>query len=146
MYFLGSADKTPEDPWYAEGLRFSCERCGGCCTGGPGYVWVREEDRKRIADYLGISEEELIKKFCRRALGRYSLKEKENYDCIFLEPEGCRVYPVRPVQCTTFPFWERYLEDPTAWKGLGERCPGVGKGRLYSMEEIHHIMEGRDRT
>ena len=28
------------EPWYRDGLRFECTRCGHCCTGAPGYVWV----------------------------------------------------------------------------------------------------------
>ena len=26
------------DPWYNDGLRFTCTRCGHCCTGEPGFV------------------------------------------------------------------------------------------------------------
>jgi len=38
-----------------------------------------------------------------------SLKEKHNHDCIFLESTGCRVYPARPAQCRTYPFWEQKI-------------------------------------
>ena len=32
---------TADSPeWYRDGLRFECTRCGACCTGAPGYVWV----------------------------------------------------------------------------------------------------------
>ena len=149
MFFWNKAKKKQESgsrPWYAEGLRFECQNCGSCCGGGPGYVWVPEEDRQRIAAFLGISEEQLVHRYCRRALGKISLVEKASYDCIFLEPEGCRVYPVRPVQCRTFPFWERYLEDRDAWEAVGSRCPGVGKGDLYTYQEILRILRGEDTT
>lgn len=31
------------------------------------------------------------------------LKSKEALDCVFLEKEGCRIYPARPEQCRKFP-------------------------------------------
>ena len=43
------------EPWYKDGLRFTCTQCGDCCTGEPGYVWVTEEEMKQIAEYRGIS-------------------------------------------------------------------------------------------
>ena len=36
------------DPWYREGLRFECIRCGGCCTGFPGTVRVTNEEIEEI--------------------------------------------------------------------------------------------------
>ena len=145
MFFWNKSDDDLDpDPWYADGLRFSCQQCGACCGGGPGYVWVRQEDRSRIASFLGVDEEQFVERYCRRALGKVSLVEKDNLDCVFLEPEGCRVYPVRPPQCRTFPFWERYLEDREAWEGLGDRCPGIGQGKLHTCEEIRRILRGED--
>ena len=36
-------DPSPNTPWYADGLPFTCTQCGDCCTGDPGYVWVTDE-------------------------------------------------------------------------------------------------------
>ena len=41
-------------PWYAAGLRFRCRRCGACCTGAPGYVWLEPADVAAIAPSLGM--------------------------------------------------------------------------------------------
>src|SRR6478672_6707328 len=41
-----------EEVWFSEGLRFSCTRCGNCCTGAPGFVWVSPEELATLADYL----------------------------------------------------------------------------------------------
>ncbi|WP_296458322.1 hypothetical protein [Rubinisphaera sp.] len=38
--------------WYKDGLKFECTQCGNCCTGGPGAVWVSEEEIQAIAEYL----------------------------------------------------------------------------------------------
>jgi Fe-S-cluster containining protein len=67
---------------------------------------------------------------------KLSLKELSNYDCIFWKNGGCTVYPSRPLQCKTFPFWESVLSSEAAWNGTSETCPGMGKGALYSKDEI----------
>ena len=42
--------------WYADGLHFTCQQCGRCCTGEPGYVWVSRAELRLIARFLKISE------------------------------------------------------------------------------------------
>ena len=64
--------------WYEEGLRFACVRCGSCCRGEPGYVWVSGEEWERIAEHLGTDEEELARRCLRRVFGRLSLVELRN--------------------------------------------------------------------
>jgi len=49
-----SPGRSLETVWYAHGLHFECTRCGDCCRGAPGYVWVREEEVERIARFLGM--------------------------------------------------------------------------------------------
>ena len=43
------------EPWFKDGLRFTCTRCGKCCTGPPGFVWVNDEEVAAIAEYIGES-------------------------------------------------------------------------------------------
>ena len=94
-------------PWYAEGLRFACTRCGNCCTGQSGFVWVNDEEVRAIAEFRGEPVEEVLGLFTRREGARRSLKERANGDCVFWDREaGCTVYSVRPRQCRTWPFWE----------------------------------------
>src|SRR4051812_28740106 len=75
-------------PWYSNGLQFTCQQCGNCCTGGPGYVWISDEELSRLATHLKMSPLEVVEKYCRRVEGKLSLKEirtaSGNYDCIFL--------------------------------------------------------------
>lgn len=122
--------------WYEEGLRFACVRCGSCCRGEPGYVWVSGEEWERIAEHLGTDEEELARRCLRRVFGRLSLVELRNGDCVFYGEEGCKVYPVRPKQCRTFPFWPENVRSRRNWLDLGKECPGVGTGEFYAREEI----------
>ena len=125
------------EPWYQDGLRFKCTRCGACCTGPPGYVWVNDKEIAAIAEYRGESVEETTKRHTRPVNNGRSLREKANGDCVFYDKEvGCTVYPVRPRQCRTWPFWVSTVTTPEAWKSTCEKCPGAGTGDLISVEEI----------
>jgi Fe-S-cluster containining protein len=125
------------DPWYQAGLRFRCTRCGSCCTGAPGYVWVNDDEVADLADFLGEEPAEVEGRYTRPVGRRRSLREKANGDCVFFDRQaGCTVYKVRPRQCRTWPFWESNLRTPTDWQRTCEICPGSGKGALISAEEI----------
>src|SRR5207248_8895996 len=39
---------APPGPWYQDGLAFTCTRCGKCCTGEPGFVWVTDDELAAI--------------------------------------------------------------------------------------------------
>jgi Fe-S-cluster containining protein len=124
-------------PWFRDGLAFSCTRCGACCTGAPGYVWVSPEEIERLAEFKGISSAEFSAKFVRRVGNRHSLIERPGGDCIFWDKHaGCTVYPARPVQCQTWPFWPENVESIEEWDRVRSVCPGSGHGRLYTVDEI----------
>ena len=66
-----------------------------------------------------------------------TLREKGNGDCVFYDrAQGCTVYPARPPQCRTWPFWESNVQTPEAWQRTCEDCPGSGQGELIPVEEI----------
>jgi hypothetical protein len=126
-----------ESPWYRDGLPFECTRCGACCTGAPGYVWVNAEEIAALAEHRGESVEQFSKKYVRRVGQRYSLTEKPGGDCVFWDKKaGCTVYPARPIQCRTWPFWPENLETPDDWKHVESTCPGSRRGQWFSLEEI----------
>jgi uncharacterized protein len=124
-------------PWYQDGLRFTCTQCGKCCTGEPGYVWVDDAEVAALAKFRGEPLREFVPLYTRKARGKVTLKEKANGDCVFYDPDrGCTVYPVRPRQCRTWPFWESNLTSPEAWQQTEAVCPGSGAGELIPVEEI----------
>jgi uncharacterized protein len=125
------------DPWYENGLQFSCTQCGKCCTGEAGYVWVNNAEIEAIADHLGEPVEQFRDRHTRPVGVRRSLREKPNGDCVFYDrAAGCTVYPARPRQCRTWPFWASNVKTPDAWQHTCEICPGSGQGDLISAEEI----------
>lgn len=125
------------EPWYKSGLRFECTRCGHCCTGEPGHVWVTREELAAIANHRGEPVEQVTAVYSRVENRQRTLREKADGDCVFYDREaGCTIYPVRPAQCRTWPFWESTTETPEAWERTRETCPGAGSGELISAEEI----------
>lgn len=153
--------EVQESVWYSEGLAFTCSQCGNCCTGPPGYVWISQEEIGRLAEFLKMSAEEVIKRFCRRFGDRLSLKERKTpqgqYDCIFLKESDetsayagskrkfCSIYSVRPLQCRTWPFWPENLNNRQSWNHAAKRCHGMNSGkRVFGVKEIHAIRDASD--
>jgi Fe-S-cluster containining protein len=125
------------EPWYKDGLRFQCTRCGHCCTGDPGFVWVTDEELAEIAAYRGETPEETKALYTRWTTRGRTLREKANGDCVFYDRSaGCSVYPVRPPQCRTWPFWASNVASREAWQETCKVCPGSGGGELIPAEEI----------
>ena len=133
-------------------LRFECTGCGGCCTGRGNarveyYVAVTPGERRRIRQYLGIS----VAWFKRRYLMRFEDGEEslrwEGDRCVFLDDEKrCRIYPVRPVQCRTYPFWPELVESKFAWRAEARRCAGINRGELCQSHRMRHALREQRRA
>lgn len=136
-----------EKPWFEEGLKFSCTGCGKCCTGAPGYVWVTLDEIQAIADYLNCSVDDFARSYLREINGSFALKEDfKNYDCVFLDGKQCRIYPVRPKQCKTFPWWVQNLETKEDWEMAARRCEGINLpgAPVTGASEILQVLEEGD--
>jgi uncharacterized protein len=134
--------------WYdAQGLHFTCTKCSACCRFDPGYVFLSQNDLNRLTEALGMKEEDFISSYCMkvsiRGFKRLSLKEKNNFDCIFWQNGGCSVYEFRPFQCRSYPFWPAFLESPESWNNLNKSCPGVNRGELHRSKKIRKWLKKR---
>jgi Fe-S-cluster containining protein len=103
----------------------SCE--GNCCIGESGYIWCTPKEIDEMADFLKITRDEFLKDYTQKVGYRISLKElkiKESFICIFFDTDkkGCSIYPVRPKQCRTFPFWDHFKENIDE---VVKECPGI---------------------
>ncbi len=132
------------EKWYKDGLRFTCTQCGNCCSGPPGYVWVTREEIRRISEFLGHQDGWLPADLLRRVGFKYSLTEKSNGDCAFLQSKDgkrvCSIYSVRPLQCRTWPFWDSNLKSPKAWAEASRNtCPGMDNGKLHNFVAIEDV-------
>jgi Fe-S-cluster containining protein len=137
-----------EEPFYADGLCFSCTRCSACCRYESGFVFLSQTDLSRLAAACQMDYNGFVQTWCRwvpagRGRERLSLKEKSNFDCIFWN-NGCTVYHDRPLQCRTFPFWDSVVNSPESWKTAGLDCPGIGRGGTHSREAIDGCLRRRE--
>lgn len=128
--------------FFAEGVRFQCQGSGKCCLsrGAYGYVYLTLEDRRRLASHLGLTTLSFTKRYCAKTEGHFHLKHPEK-DCNFLEGKRCGVYEARPTQCRTWPFWPENMHAKVWTTEVASFCPGVGKGRRYTREDIEAILE-----
>jgi uncharacterized protein len=126
--------------WYEAGLNFRCKapECSHCCSGarGEGYVWLNADEMTAIAGYLRIPFDQFTRKYVRQVDRAYSLIEKPNKDCVFLEGGKCSVYAVRPTQCRTYPFWPAIVRAPQVWAKEAEQCPGIGADTHVDADEV----------
>lgn len=136
--------------WYQAGLAFECTGCGRCCAGPEeGYVWVTPAEIADMARFMRLDEADFRKRYVRReGKGLSLIEQPANNDCVFLIDvqdedgqtiRGCQLYPVRPSQCRTWPFWPWNIRSPEAWALAGQRCPGINRGPLHSAEEIERL-------
>ena len=103
---------------------FVCRRCGACCRIPDGIVRVSSAEIAHIAAFLGMTEAAFIDGECDLAPDRRGLILRSRPDgaCIYLTDAGlCRIQPVKPDRCRTFPH---------AWTNPDSEqvCPGLQAG------------------
>jgi Fe-S-cluster containining protein len=139
------SDNTKKTPWYIAGLHFECLECGTCCSGpDEGYIWITRPEIELVAKHLKMPVDKVRRKYLKRiGLHTTIAEQPRSKDCVFLKSvDGkkiCSVYPVRPNQCRTWPFWSGNILSPNVWNIAAMKCPGVNRGTLYSFEEIEKI-------
>jgi len=134
--------------FYSSGLKFSCKQCSSCCRFDPGFVYLTEDDIKKLTYALKMDRNSFVLTYCRwvtdwKGDEVLSLKEKYNQDCVLWD-KGCTVYNARPLQCVTFPFWESNISSSKAWETAASACSGINYGELHSQKEIEEIIKMRD--
>jgi uncharacterized protein len=125
--------------FFDAGLQFECLRCGQCCTGAPGTIYVSAEEIDALARHLQLSVNHFTAQYLYPCKDSYSIGEHADGRCLFFD-EGCRIYPLRPCQCSAFPFWFSNLRSEERWREVARQCPGIGRGRRYSRDQILDIV------
>lgn len=126
---------------FQKGLRFECTGCGRCCQARHdyGFIYVDLQERRRLAQQLGITTAAFTRAHCEKTDGWFHLREPAK-DCQFLDGKRCTVYDARPSQCRTWPFWPENMSKKVWNLEVKRDCEGVGTGRLWSREEISGIL------
>lgn len=136
-------------PWYRDGLRWECQGSGKCCVshGQMGYVFLSLADRRRLAAYLELSTSQFTRKYCTKTDDQWHIRDEPGAaDCRFLVGKRCGVYEARPTQCRTWPFWPEVMHAKAWQREVAAFCPGVGKGKLWTAEEIGAVLETQSRA
>lgn len=110
-----------------KGLRFTCTGCGDCCR-APGVVEFDGATLQRMAHHLDQS----VAVFQARhsvqwdpGASRFWVDVPPDSACPLLDGDRCRVHPVKPVQCRTFPFWPEVIQSRRTWERTAQGCPGM---------------------
>jgi Fe-S-cluster containining protein len=110
----GSSDKA---------LPFDCTGCGKCCK-TEGSVYLSPAEISVAAVFLSVTSDTFIETYASNTItdGKTSapwiqLRNRKEGPCVFLDLETnqCQIYSVRPVQCSTYPFWPTILQSRQAW-------------------------------
>lgn len=124
-------------------LRFECTQCGICCTGGDDYyVSVSHQEAESIRQYLGLSRSWFKRRYLQKIpeLG-LAIRSTADEKCIFLTAEGhCKIYPVRPIQCKTYPFWPEVVGSTKGWQREARRCEGMDHGPIVPIRKIESAL------
>lgn len=134
----------PKKKFWRQGLQFECHRCGHCCTFPGGVVYATEKEFRTIAAHLNLTFEAFLETYTENSDGYVTLKSPNDGPCIFYD-NGCSIYPVRPTQCRTFPFWPDILKSQKRWDNESELCCGMDKGKLWSEKEIEVQLKTNDQ-
>ncbi len=144
------------------GIEFSCQMCGKCCTGlNEGEVYLYKDDIFRLAKFLGLKGKKGLRDFAEKYLkvidDSFYWKDKEEQrgktyrfkalgfkftgedeHCHFLKENICTVHIYRPFQCRSFPFWQMMVSSKKNFDDYTKKCKGlqVLKGKYYSRDEI----------
>ena len=137
-------------------FKFECIRCGKCCSDKNTIVNLTFNDLKRLKSGLKLSSEELLeitsfylikKPFSSEIIEKMvvppintekgksfiALRKVEEGKCLFYnsKTKKCRIYPIRPCFCRTFPFSYTLTQNNEIKILITEKgkeyCPGLNE-------------------
>ncbi len=129
-------------------IRFKCTQCSQCCYGGKyAYVRANAQEIEAITAHMNISVEAFKNNYLVKLVDHgYGIRMKKSSlskviqtkgHCVFLNKEGkCNIYPVRPAQCRTYPFWPEILISEDKWNNEVARCEGINQGDVIDTAHI----------
>jgi hypothetical protein len=129
--------------FWKDGLHFSCQQCGKCCTFQGGAIYATSDEFQAIADVLNISLDDFYSLYTVVDGEFISIKSHSAGPCIFYK-KGCTIYSVRPTQCRTYPFWPEILKNKTRWENEAKSCFGINKGDFHNSEKIKRDLDSNE--
>lgn len=137
--WLSELSTNVDSPSSIQTLPFDCTACGKCCR-TVGNVYMDPEEIVAASKYVNISTNQFIESYADKVidvdkdtLSSNRRKDQPNIPwitvknkvsskdglpaCEFLDLETnyCKIYEVRPIQCSTYPFWSNILASKANW-------------------------------
>jgi Fe-S-cluster containining protein len=120
-------------------MRFQCQSgCIRCCE-AKGFVYVTSDDIARLAEHLGITRAEFKRRYLCGTEPLLRFRKQRHKQCPFLRSTGCSVHAVKPLQCSSFPYWPEILAKASERRELAQYCPGLNKGPLVNIEIAREV-------
>jgi Fe-S-cluster containining protein len=115
-------------------MRFQCQSgCIRCCE-QKGFVYLTREDIARIASHLGITRAEFKRVYLCGTAPLLRFRKQRHKQCPFLLANGCSIHEVKPLQCSSFPYWPELLAKASERREAAQYCPGINRGALVNIE------------
>jgi Fe-S-cluster containining protein len=118
---------------------FRCTACGICCQ-GRGSVYFSRPEMAQVARFLkyGRARWKALKEKLIQSEQAGLLIHSAGQSCLFLVNKKCAIYPVRPLQCKSYPFWPSNFQSKASLGELREECPGSlkGSGAFFSLQQV----------
>jgi Fe-S-cluster containining protein len=71
--------------------------------------------------YSDIRLQSILRHICRAD----QLATTHDGACTFLKEQQCSIHKVKPVMCSTYPFWQQALSSSVDWNAEACRCEGI---------------------
>ena len=127
---------------YPKNVSFECQRCGKCCgdvSRKKRKILLLKSEVKRISDITGLKEDGFATRLQNDGPYRYMMKKKGG-KCVFLERNSCKIYPLRPLICRSYPFSVEKTRSKDFIFKVSDECPGIGLGDTVEEDHFERIL------
>lgn len=115
-------------------MRFECQSgCIRCCE-QKGFVYVTREDIARLAEHVGLTRAEFKRRYLCGTAPLLRFRKQRHKQCPFLLAGGCSVHAIKPLQCSSFPYWPELLASADERRAAAKYCPGMNRGPVVNGE------------
>ena len=125
-------------------IRFECTACGKCCTGNSDthYIALSRVEADKLRGHLGVSEAWFRRRYVEHlSYETWGIRMTDG-QCVFLgNDKRCSIYPLRPTQCRTYPFWPELLDTREHWQAEKQYCEGINRGKPVDSQHINRQLQ-----
>jgi len=140
---------VPELAARIEEIGFCCLRCGECCVGDENSVVAFPFEIRSISRLTG---DEWLETVAPPTIGEWDSSgcfhtlewrlKKTAGKCKYYSESGCRIYQVRPLLCSTYPFYlVRGRLFTSECRGLGKAISSIEAARLADLLKKRYVVE-----